>query len=431
MIKKYWIEDLAQAEGQKVEVEGWLHRVRKLGKLAFILIKDKTGIVQGVITGKPPFLAEISGEQAVRVTGTVTPSKQQPLGVEIQVEEIEVLGPVLQELPFELNQAEISAGLEHVLDHRVLSLRHPKTASVFKIQSGVIKAFRQFLDKEKFTEIHTPKIVATGTEGGSELFEIKYFDQKAYLAQSPQFYKQMAVGSGLQRVYEVGPVYRAEPHNTSRHLSEFISLDLEMGFISGLEDILKLEEEMLRYIFAYLEEYHSQDLALFNATLPEVKTIPRLTIKEIGSILEKEYKKPLEILDLDSESERLISQYVKKEMGSDFLFATHYGKDARPMYTQPSAHDSDVTESFDLIFRGLEMNSGAQRVHEYDVLVNNIKEKGLDPAEFASYLEIFQFGMPPHGGYAIGVERLVIKILNLSNVREAVLFPRDRFRLTP
>lgn len=430
-MKKYWIEELPQVPEEEVIIEGWLHRVRKLGKLAFLLIKDKTGTVQGVVTGKPSWLPDISTEQAVRVKGRVTLAEQQPLGVELQIEEIEVLGQVLAELPFELNQEDISAGLELLLDHRVLSLRHPKTAAVFKIESGVIKAFRDFLHKEKFTEIQTPKIVATGTEGGSELFEVKYFDQKAYLAQSPQFYKQMAMGAGLQRVFEVSQVYRAEPHNTSRHLSEFISLDLEMGFIKGLEDILVLEENLLRYVFAYLHEYHQKDLELFNAVLPVVGNIPRLRLKEIGKILEREYNKPLSQLDLDSESERLISDYVYKETGSELLFATHYGKDARPMYTQPGADDPEVSESFDMLFRGMEMNSGAQRVHDYHVLVNNIIEKGLNPDDFTSYLEIFKYGMPPHGGFAIGAERLVMKILGLNNIREAVLFPRDRFRLTP
>lgn len=430
-MNRIWIEELPKYLHQEVTVEGWLHRVRKLGKLAFLLIKDTTGMVQGVVTGKPEWLQDIAPEQAVRVHGSVSASNQQALGVELQISEIVVLGKVYKDLPFELNQEEIGAGLEHVLDHRVLSLRHPKTAAIFKIQDGVIKAFRDFLHQEKFTEIHTPKIVATGTEGGSELFEIKYFEQTAYLAQSPQFYKQMAMGAGLQRVFEVAPVYRAEPHNTSRHLSEFISLDLEMGFISGLNDVLSLEERLLEYVFAYLQEYMSKELAMFQAQLPKVGQIPRLRIKEIDRILQKEYGKALEILDLDSESERLICEYMMKETGSEFVFATHYGKANRPMYTQPCADDQDVTESFDMLFRGLEMNSGAQRVHDYDVLVHNIREKGLQPESFASYLEIFQYGMPPHGGFAIGAERLVCKILGLQNIREAVLFPRDRFRLTP
>lgn len=426
-----WIKDLSKKQGEEVCINGWLHRVRKLGKLAFLLIQDKTGVIQGVVTGKPDWLADLSNEQAVIVTGTVSASAKQPLGVELQISHIEVVGKVLDELPFELNQEEISAGLEHVLDHRVLSLRHPKTAAIFKVQDSVIKAFRDFLHQENFTEIHTPKIVATGTEGGSELFEIKYFEQKAFLAQSPQFYKQMAMGAGLQRVYEVAPVFRAESSNTSRHLSEFISLDLEMGFISGLQDVLKLEERMMEYLFAYLAEYNAAELAMFKVTLPAVGQIPRLRVKEIGAILEKEYGKSLATLDLDNEAERLIGEYILKETGSEFLFATHYGRDSRAMYTQPSSDDPEVTESFDMLFRGMEMNSGAQRIHDYETLVNSIRLKGLNPQDFQSYLEIFRNGMPPHGGYAIGAERLVMKILGLQNIREAVLFPRDRNRLTP
>jgi nondiscriminating aspartyl-tRNA synthetase len=313
----------------------------------------------------------------------------------------------------------------------VLSLRHPKTQEIFKVQAEIIAAFRDFLRGHQFTEIRTPKIVATGTEGGSELFPIQYFEKKAFLAQSPQFYKQMMVGAGLQRVFEVAPVYRAEPHNTSRHLSEFISLDLETGFITGLEDLLDLEEQMLDYIFRHLEETCPVELALHGVQLPRITKIERLPLSEIAVILERKYGKVMDGLDIDPEGERLICQYVHEQTGSDFVFATHYPRSKRPMYTMPDPTDGNATLSFDLLYKGLEMNSGGQRIHELEQLKDNIVRKGLNPGDFASYLEIFQYGMPPHGGFAIGAERLTAKILNLNNIREATLFPRDRERLTP
>ncbi|MCL2548155.1 MAG: aspartate--tRNA(Asn) ligase [Symbiobacteriaceae bacterium] len=427
-----WIDELKEHVGEEVILHAWIHRIRKVsGKLAFILLKDKSGIVQGVVSGKPDWLAELSNEAAVVVCGEVTATTQQVLGVELQVKELQIVAGVERELPFELNQEEISAGLEHRLDHRVLTLRHPKTQAVFTVQDEIVHAFRMFLRGERFTEIFTPKIVATGTEGGTELFELKYFETKAYLSQSPQFYKQMVMGGGLQRVYEVAAAYRAEQHNTSRHLSEFISLDLEMGFIDGLEDVLALEERMMQYICDHLREHCASELALHGAVLPKTGRIPRLRIKEIAAILKREYGKELTELDLDTEAERLICDYVLKEYGSEFVFATHYGRANRPMYTQPSPDDPDTTESFDMLFRGMEMNSGAQRVHDPRVLEESIRFKGLDPESFNEYREIFSYGTPPHGGFAIGAARMTTRFLGLDNIRDAVLFPRDRFRLSP
>ena len=427
-----WIDQMREYVDQEVVLQGWVHRIRKVsGKLAFVLFKDKSGVIQGVVSGKPEWLASLAPEAAVVVKGVVSATSQQALGVELQVQDLEIVGSVVQELPFELNQEEITAGLDHRLNHRVLTLRHPKTLAIFKVEAEIIQAFREFLRQERFTEIHTPKIVATGTEGGTELFEIKYFETKAYLAQSPQFFKQMVMGAGMQRVYEVGAVYRAEQHNTSRHLSEFISLDLEMAFINGLDDVLSLEERMMQYVMDHLNVTCRAELDMFEVELPKVGHIPRLRVKEIAEILRREYGKELDGLDLNDEAERLIGAYIKEKENSDFLFVTHYGRDKRAMYTQPSADDPDVCESFDMLFKGMEMNSGAQRIHDPEVLVESILSKGLAPESFADYLEIFNYGMPPHGGYAIGAARLTIKLLGLENIREAVLFPRDRFRLSP
>ncbi len=430
-MEKAWIEQLAGYLGKTVVIQGWVHRVRKLGSLAFLLIKDKTGIVQVVVEGQIELLDGVETEAAVEIIGTIAPQARQPLGVELHASSVRVLGRVHAELPFELNKSDLGVGLEQILDHRVLSLRHPKIQAIFKVQAEVIQAFRDYLRSQRFTEIRTPKIVATGTEGGSELFPVQYFDRKAYLAQSPQFYKQMMVGAGLQRVFEVAPVYRAEPHNTSRHLSEFISMDLEMGFITGLEDLLALEEGLLDYIFSHLKEHCAAELALHRAELPAIGSIPRLQLQEIARILERDYHKEMPDLDIDPEGERLICQYIKKQTGSDFVFATHYPTAKRPMYTMPDADEPEVTWSFDLLYKGLEMNSGGQRIHDYQQLVESIHRKGLNPDDFSSYLEVFRYGMPPHGGFAIGAERLAAKILNLSNIREATLFPRDKERLVP
>ncbi len=430
-MEKAWISQLAGHQGETVAVQGWVHRVRKLGSLVFLLVKDKTGIIQVVAEGQAEIEAGVETEAAVEVLGKVVPEAKQSLGVELHAISVRVLGKVHAELPFELNKKDIGVGLEQILDHRVLSVRHPKVQAIFKVQAEVIHAFRDYLRSQRFTEIRTPKIVATGTEGGSELFPIQYFDRTAFLAQSPQFYKQMMVGAGLQRVFEVAPVYRAEPHNTSRHLSEFISMDLEMGFIHGLEDLLVLEEGLLDHIFSHLREHCAAELALHQAELPAVGSIPRLKLQEIATILERHYHKEMPGLDIDPEGERLICRYIKEQTGSEFVFATHYPTAKRPMYTMPDASHPEVTWSFDLLYKGLEMNSGGQRIHDYLQLVENIRKKGLNPDDFTSYLEIFRYGMPPHGGFAIGAERLTVKILNLSNIREATLFPRDKERLVP
>jgi nondiscriminating aspartyl-tRNA synthetase len=294
----------------------------------------------------------------------------------------------------------------------------------------VVDAFRDYLKPQKFTEIHTSKIVASATEGGAELFKIDYFGRKAFLAQSPQFYKQIMVGV-FERVLEVGFVYRAEKHDTPRHLNEYLSLDVEMGFISGLDDLLDLETGLLKHIFKRVREENEEELKLFNALIPDIEFIPRLTLKEVTGILKEEFGKPVIGLDLDAEGERLITEYARKKWGTELVFITHYPLSKRPMYTYPDPANPELSLSFDLIFRGLEITTGGQRIHNYRLLVEKIKERGLNPDDFSYYLDTFKFGMPPHGGFAIGAERLVSRILNLPNIRMASLFPRDRHRLIP
>lgn len=317
-----------------------------------------------------------------------------------------------------------------MLNNRVLSLRHNKVNSIFKIQNIIVNGVREYLSSNDFTEIFTPKLVSEGAEGGSEVFKLDYFEQQAYLAQSPQFYKQMMIGAGFERVFEIGHAYRAEEHNTSRHLNEYISIDLEVGFIKDEYDIMKIEEELLKYVLGKLENEGKEYLDLLNIELPKVlNEIPKLDFNEVLEILKTKFDRTDLDGDLDPESEKQIYKYCKEELNSEFLFVTNYPRRKRPMYTMPLGEKG--TKSFDLLFRGIEITTGGQRIHDYDMLISNMKYKGVDPENYKSYIDTFKHGMPPHGGLAIGLERLTTRLLGLENVREASLIPRDRTRLLP
>lgn len=416
--------------GETVTLQGWVHTLRLLGgNLAFLMLRDRSGMVQCVLEGA---LAQpIPTESVVTVAGRVVTATKAQGGVEVLASSIEVLNAAESPLPFEINKKELKTGLESLLDHRVISLRHPKLHAVFTIQSVLVGAFREYLAGEGFTQIFTPKIVATGTEGGSNLFPIQYFDRQAYLAQSPQFYKQMMVGAGYERVFEIGPVYRAEEHNTSRHINEYTSLDVEMGFITSEEDLMNLETGLLRHMFGQVARRCEAELALLGAAAPEVIAIPRIPMAEAQAIIERRYGKLSPKGDLDPEGERLICQYVGESGRLAMVFLTRYPREIRPMYAMPAPEDATLTASFDLLMNGLEVTTGGQRIHEAAMLIESMRSRGLNPDSFASYLEVFRFGMPPHGGFAIGAERLTARLLGLANVREATTFPRDRTRLTP
>jgi len=422
--------EMGRHAGTEVTLQGWVHNIRKIGAVAFLVLRDRSGQAQVVLEGD--MLAALPTlESVVAVSGWVKPDARAPGGAELRARQLSVISPAHRLPPFELNRPELTAGPEVVLDHRVLGLRHPKLHATLTVQSELIRGFREFLRGEGFTEVHTPKIVATGTEGGSELFPVQYFEQQAYLAQSPQFYKQMLVGAGYERVYEVGAVYRAEQHNTSRHLNEYVSLDVEMGFISGEEEIMALEERMLAQMFAGVAETCEAELALHGAKVPEVRDVPRVPLAEAQAILERRFGKLLPPGDLDPESERLLCQYVAESGRPGLVFITRWPRFVRPMYAQPTADAPELTASFDLLMNGLEVTTGGQRMHDPTVLEASIRSRGLDPEGFAFYLEVFWHGMPPHGGFAIGAERLTARLLGLGNVREASAFPRDRTRLVP
>lgn len=424
------IRDLEYLVNEEVLVKGWIHRIRRLKSITFFVLRDRTGLVQCIVENNKFDLLEIRLESVVSIRGKVKEGKNSLNFFEIQVESIEVENKVNIELPIEINKEELNINLDTMLNNRVLSLRHPKINSIFKVQNAIVNGFREFLNKEGFTEINTPKIVCEGAEGGTEVFEVKYFERQAYLAQSPQFYKQMMVGAGFERVYEVSHAFRAEEHNTNRHLNDYISMDLEVGFIEDENDIMNLEEELLKHIIEKVNMECRDSINLLGAQLPRINgKIPKIKFSEALGILNREYNKMDLEGDLDPEGEKLLSKYAKEKLNSDFIFITNYPRKKRPMYTMPLGKSE--THSFDLLFRGVEITTGGQRIHDYKMLVENMRYKGLDPNNYESYLSIFNIGMPKHGGLAIGLERLTAKLLNLKNVREATLITRDRTRLIP
>ncbi|MBB6216210.1 nondiscriminating aspartyl-tRNA synthetase [Anaerosolibacter carboniphilus] len=430
-MKRVWIRELAEKKEQEVLLKGWIYKMKSFGKFAFVFLRDKTGIVQLVVEDEE-LIKELKLEMAVTIEGTVFKNERAPEGVEIRVRTMEILGKTYYELlPFSINQREINAALETQLDHRTIGLRRPDKRAVFKIQGEIVEAFRTYLRGYGFSEIHTPKIVASGTEGGSELFTVNYFETRAFLAQSPQFYKQMMVGAGFESVFEVGHAYRAELHNTWRHLNEYVSLDVEMGFIEDENDLMDLEEGFMRFLFQHLNNTCSRELEMFGIVLPEIPKIPRIPLGEVQRILLEEYDKKSPIGNIDAEGEILFSKYVKEKYQSDFVFLTKYPAAKRPMYAMPDDELIGMTKSFDLIYKGLEITTGGQRIHDYEMLKQNIIKFGANPDDFDFYLESFKYGMPPHGGFAIGLERITMKILDLENIRESTLFPRDLNRIVP
>ena len=433
MIDRILIKELPSHIGKSVHIAGWIHSTRKQGNLSFLLVRDRSGIAQVIASRKDIADYDIRNETVVLITGEVTEDERAKTGVEIKLEGISVLSRPQKKLPILVNEkAEYQKlELETILNNRVLSLRNPKRNLIFRLQADIIDEFRTYFRDHGFTEVTTPKIIASGTEGGTQLFSVDYFDKPAYLAQSPQFYKQMLVGAGYERVFEVGHVYRAEIHNTSRHLNEYVSLDYEMGFIQNEHDVMDTEEDFLFRLIERITKDSGHILEEYGTTLETPKRIPRVPLKDACGILEKEYGKKMKPLDLDPAGEKLICEWVKKEYESDFIFLTDYPRSKRPVYTMPKEDDPEFTRSFDLLFRGLEITTGGQRIHEYDMLVEAFRERGLEPEDFDYYIDSFAYGMPPHGGLAIGLERLTCQILGLSNVREGSIFPRDRSRISP
>lgn len=429
-MQRTFVRDVFKSEEETLKVCGWVHKINSLGQVNFVILKDKTGVMQLVCTKEQADALRV--EMSVEAIGKREANPKALGGIELQVEEIKVLGEAKYDtLPFDINKRKINAKLETQLDHRTIALKKPSVRAIFKIQEEIETAFKAYLKSQEFSQIHTPKIIDSATEGGSEMFTVDYYGRRSFLAQSPQFYKQMMVGAGFERVFEVGAAYRAEQSNTWRHLSEYISLDIEMGFINNEEDIMDLEEKLLNYVFDHLRETCAAELAMYKIVLPENFKIPRVPLAKAQEILEEKFGKKSPVGNIDAEGEKIFSKYIKDEYGSDFVFLTDYPVSKRPMYTMPHEEKEGVTRSFDLIYKGLEITTGGQRIHDYDMLIENIKSFGLEPENFEFYTENFKYGMPPHGGLAIGLERLTMKVLDLENIREASLIPRDMKRIRP
>jgi nondiscriminating aspartyl-tRNA synthetase len=419
--------------GETVRLAGWIHTLRTFREVTFLILRDRSGLVQTVLSPEcETDAAQLGKEYVVELEGEVIADARAPGGAEVRVRKLHVLAPAV-EPPLEINRPAVLARthLDKILDHRPISVRALPIRAIFKVQSEIVRAFSEHLRSQGFTEIKSSKIVGTGTEGGANLFEIEYFERKAYLAQSPQFYKQVMVGSGFERVFEVGPVYRAEKHETSRHVNEYTSLDYEMGFIRDEQDVIGMQMGLVRHICRHVAERSSAELEMLGASAPVVDgPIPQITFKEACRLVEGGGHR-LPAGDLDPEAERRLSQWAKETHGSDFLYVVGFPLAHRPMYTNFREDDPATSRSFDLLFRGLEVTTGSQRIHLHDVLVGEMRKRGLDPEAYTSYLSIFKHGMPPHGGLAIGLERFTMQLLGLQNVKQATLFPRDRYRLEP
>ena len=452
-------------DGREVKVNGAIMSVRNMGDIAFVILRKRDGVLQTVyekgVTDAD--FTELREETFVEVSGVLRKEERAPRGMELRLKSVRILSKPEEPMPIAVSKWKMSASLEAKLDMRSLTLRNLRERARFRIQEGIARAFREYLHGEGFTEIHSPKIGAKGAEGGANVFKLDYFHRPAVLAQSPQFYKQMMVGV-FDRVMEVGPVFRAEKHNTKRHLNEYTGLDFEMGYIDDFTDIMAMETGFLQHMVEILKKEYSTELEILKVKLPEVEKIPAVTFTEAKRLASEKYgtqiKNPYDLepeeehligrfdeakqlvsekynrkirnpFDLEPEEEVLIGRYFKEEYDSDFVFVTHYPSKKRPFYAMDDPTDPKVTLSFDLLFRGLEVTTGGQRIHSYTELMEKIEKRGMDTEGMEQYLSTFKHGMPPHGGLGIGLERMTMQLLEEENVREVSLFPRDMSRLVP
>ncbi len=431
--RRIWTTQLAEHEGQRVRLMGWLHHYRRLSEVSFIILRDKEGLAQ-IVSGEHSMAGEnlrVPHESVIAVEGVVVAEAQALRGYEIHEPQIEVISPAVETPMFDMFRPQIKALLPTILDHAALSLRHPRARAMWRMATASMAGFRAALNSRGFTEIQTPKIVASATESGANVFKIDYFGEPAYLAQSPQFYKQTMVGV-FERVYEVGPVFRAEPHSTPRHLNEFVSLDMEMGFIEDHKDVMAMLTEVLREMVAAVA-LEPEAVALAGAKLPEVpETIPGIHFTEAKKLYVEATSEDVSAEpDLSPSEEAWLGEWAMREYGSEFLYVVGYPMAKRPFYTHPDPERPGYSNGFDLLFRGLELVTGGQRLHRYKDYLNALEERGLQTEPFESYLEAFKYGMPPHGGFAIGLERWVARLTGTSNVREVTIFPRDSGRVSP
>ena len=418
---------------QEVVLEGAVHSIRNMGDVAFVILRRREGLFQTVFENEKANLSihDLKEAMTLRVKGILNAEERAPHGREIRIREIEILSQPAEPMPLAIDKWKLNTSLEAKLNLRPIALRNIQERSKFKIQEALTRAFRDYLYENGFTEIHTPKIGARGAEGGANLFKFSYFHKPAVLAQSPQFYKQMMVGV-FDRVFETGPVFRAEKHNTKRHLNEYTSLDFEMGYIDSFEEIMAMETGFLQYAVALLQKDYAKELQILKVQLPKVDKIPAVRFDKAKELVSEKYNRKIRNpYDLEPEEEALIGRYFKEEYDADFVFVTHYPSKKRPFYAMDDPSDEKFTLSFDLLFHGLEVTTGGQRIHDYDKLKAKIAARGMEEEGMEQDLDTFKHGMPPHGGLGIGLERLTMQLLGEENVREACLFPRDLNRLEP
>jgi len=425
---------------KEVLISGWINARRNMGKIVFLDMRDRSAILQVVCVPSEltpesqEILSSLRPEFCLQIKGVVQKRGAKQINPDMVTGEVELLAKEItvlsraQTLPYDL---EADLNMETYLNLLPFNLRAPRQRAIFKIQSALIEGYRQYLLDNGFTEFQCPKLVGGATEGGANVFHVDYFGKKAFLAQSPQFYKQMMVGV-FERVFSTGNVYRAEEHDTNRHINEYTSLDFEMGFISDYTEVAEMVYGVIRAMIEKVKEWCPQEIKLLRVILPEMpETAPMMKLKEAQKILEDEFgeKGATQEPDFEPHQEKMVGEYAKKKFNSDFIFITHYPTKKRPMYTMPDASDPEYTLSFDLLFRGTEIVTGGQRIHDYEMLCANMKKFGLNPDDFQYYLNAFKYGMPPEGGMAVGLERMTWQLLQLDNIKKATLFPRDRSRI--
>tara|TARA_B100002051_G_scaffold276628_2_gene326292 strand:- start:20021 stop:21379 length:1359 start_codon:yes stop_codon:yes gene_type:complete len=433
------IKDLKEHVGKEVAINAIVDVVRQQGKMAFFDFRDRTSVIQGVVFGKPEVLEvakQVSEESALKVTGIVNERPEKMVNenakngnIELEITNIQILN-ASEAMPFDL---ETELNIDTLLDYRPLTLRREKQKAIFSVQATITKAYGEYMRQEGFTEFQAPKIVGGDAEGGAEVFKINYFkDVEASLSTSPQLYKQIMVGV-FERVFTFATAFRAEKSATSRHLSEYTSLDMEMGFIKDHTDVMRMETGLMKYITASLKEHNQNDLDTLGVELPAIPEgdiFPHMKLREAQALIKKETgEDKTNEPDLEPEDERWLCEYAKKELGSDFIFITHYPVSKRPFYTYEDEEDEGFTKSFDLLFRGVEITTGGQRIHDLATLKEKASAKGLDLSKFDFYFQAFKYGVPPHGGWGMGLERLTAKFCGVANVKEATLFPRDINRI--
>jgi nondiscriminating aspartyl-tRNA synthetase len=430
MISRILVADLPQHVGDHVKIAGWVHRRRQLKAVTFLVIRDRSGLAQVVLTSTTA--GEFTEETVIEVHGLVTANAQAPRGVEITQPVFTVLGESATPPPFDLYRPHVAATLPTILDNAAVALRHPRLRAPFEVTAASVAGFRTALDELGFTETHTPKIVGSATESGANVFGIDYFGKRAFLAQSPQLFKQALVGV-FERVYEVGPVFRAEPHDTTRHLAQYTSLDAELGFITDHRDVMAVLRHTLAGMVTAVAERAAAAVDLLEATLPSIPhEIPTIHFADAQELLAQHTAEdPRGEPDLAPAHERWLSEWAHRTHGSEFLFVTGYPLAKRPFYTHPEPARPSYSNSFDLLFRGLELVTGGQRLHRHSDYLTALTTRGENPDSYQDYLDIFAHGMPPHGGFAIGLERWTARLLGVPNIRQTALFPRDLHRLTP